>query len=77
MFTAPERLDLGRRPNPHLTFGRGAHNCIGAHLARAELTVGLEALLDRFPHLHLAAGQSPTWDDTSPAKSPLTLPVDW
>lgn len=77
VFTAPERLDLGRRPNPHLTFGRGAHNCIGAHLARAELTVGLEALLDRFPHLHLAAGQSPTWDDASPAKSPLTLPIGW
>ncbi|MFH8347617.1 cytochrome P450 [Streptomyces sp. NPDC018045] len=77
VFDAPEQLDLCRRPNPHIVFGRGAHNCIGAHLARAELTVGLEALLDRFPHLRLAEGHSPTWDDDSPAKSPLTLPVCW
>ncbi|MFH8403849.1 cytochrome P450 [Streptomyces sp. NPDC018019] len=77
VFTEPEKLDLCRRPNPHIAFGRGPHNCIGAHLARAELSVGLEALLDRFPHLRLAEGHSPTWDDASPAKSPLTLPVSW
>ncbi len=77
VFDEPERLDVCRRPNPHIAFGRGPHNCIGAHLARAELTVGLETLLDRFPHLRLAEGHSPTWDDASPSKSPLTLPVSW
>ncbi|CAM2759263.1 cytochrome P450 [Streptomyces albus] len=77
VFDEPERLDLCRQPNPHIVFGRGAHNCIGAHLARAEMTVGLEALMDRFPHLRLAEGTAPTWDDASPAKSPLTLPVSW
>ncbi|MFD4761869.1 cytochrome P450 [Streptomyces sp. NPDC058439] len=77
VFTDAERLDLCRTDNPHLTFGRGAHNCIGAHLARAQMTVCLEALLDRFPALHVPHGHSPTWDDESPSKSPLTLPVGW
>ncbi len=77
VFPDPDRLDLGRVANPHIIFGRGAHNCIGSHLARAELTVALEAVLDRFPDLHLIDGQPPTWDDESPAKSPLTLPVRW
>jgi cytochrome P450 len=77
VFPDPDRLDLGRAVNPHIIFGRGAHNCLGSHLARAELTVALEAVLDRFPALHLIDGQPPTWDDESPAKSPLTLPVGW
>ncbi|MFG2563269.1 cytochrome P450 [Streptomyces sp. NPDC048496] len=77
VFTDAERLDLCRADNPHLTFGRGAHNCIGAHLARAQMTVCLEALLDRFPDLHVPHGHPPTWDDESPSKSPLTLPVGW
>ena len=38
----------------HLTFGYGAHRCIGADLARAELRAGLRALAARFPELHLA-----------------------
>ncbi|MGW3493843.1 cytochrome P450 [Streptomyces sp. NPDC001020] len=77
VFADAARLDLGRADNPHLTFGRGTHNCVGAHLARAELTVGLEALFDRFPRLGLADGQEPLWDDRSVTKSPLTLPVSW
>ncbi|MCQ4082185.1 cytochrome P450 [Streptomyces sp. RB6PN25] len=77
VFADAARLDLCRADNPHLTFGRGTHNCIGSHLARAELTVGLEALFDRFARLRLADGQEPLWDDQSVTKSPLTLPVTW
>jgi cytochrome P450 len=77
VFTDADRLDLRRTGNGHLAFGRGTHNCLGAHLARAELTVGLQVLLDRFPRLHLTEGQEPTWDDESVTKSPLTLPVSW
>jgi nocardicin N-oxygenase len=77
VFADADRLDLRRTGNGHLAFGRGTHNCLGAHLARAELTVGLEALLDRFPRLHPAEGQEPTWDDESVTKSPLSLPVSW
>ncbi|MBF6329823.1 cytochrome P450 [Nocardia transvalensis] len=77
VFTDPDQLDLSRAVNPHIMFGRGAHNCFGAHLARAQLSTGLEALLDGFPKLRLIDDQSPTWDDESPTKSPLTLPVCW
>ncbi|MFF2147531.1 cytochrome P450 [Kitasatospora sp. NPDC058190] len=77
VFADAARLDPCRADNPHLTFGRGAHNCVGAHLARAELTVGLEALFDRFPRLRPADGHEPLWDDQSVTKSPLTLPVSW
>ncbi|MFI2239238.1 cytochrome P450 [Streptomyces chrestomyceticus] len=75
-FPEADRLVLDRRANPHLAFGRGPHNCIGAHLARTQLSVGLEALLDRFPRLRLT-GEPPTWEGHSPARSPLTLPVTW
>ncbi|UNO43739.1 cytochrome P450 [Streptomyces sp. MST-110588] len=77
VFPEADRLVLDRQPNPHLAFGRGVHNCVGSHLARAELSVGLSALLDRFPGLRIAEGRQPTWDDASPSKSPLTLPVSW
>ncbi|MDF3289736.1 MULTISPECIES: cytochrome P450 [Streptomyces] len=75
VFPDADRLDLCRTANNHLAFGRGVHYCLGSHLARAELTVGLEALFDRFPRLRLA--DAPTWDDQSLTKSPLTLPVSW
>ncbi|MBF6329822.1 cytochrome P450 [Nocardia transvalensis] len=77
VFTDPDQLDLERMINPHIVFGRGAHNCLGVHLARAEMTVALDTILDRFPQLHLLDDQPPTWDDTSLAKSPVTLPVGW
>lgn len=78
IFPDADRLDLRRDPNPHLTFGQGAHYCLGVHLARAELAVALDTLLDRFPGLRLAAGESELpWEDESPAKSPLAIPVNW
>jgi cytochrome P450 len=49
VFAAPDRLDLGRDPNPHLAFGIGPHFCLGAHLARLEVGTLLTALR---PHLH-------------------------
>ncbi|MCO5970832.1 cytochrome P450 [Actinoallomurus soli] len=78
VFPDADRLDLRRDPNPHLTFGQGAHYCIGVHLARAELAVALDSLLDRFPGLRLAVDESELpWEDESPAKSPLAIPVEW
>ncbi|GAB3973719.1 cytochrome P450 [Streptomyces sparsus] len=58
-FADPDRLDLGRRDNPHLTFGAGIHYCLGAPLARLELAASFEALLERAPGLRPAA--EPEW----------------
>lgn len=54
VFTDPERLDLTRRDNPHISFGAGIHYCIGAPLARIELEASLRALLEQAPTLTLA-----------------------
>jgi cytochrome P450 len=53
-FHEPERLDVGRSPNPHVAFGAGSHFCLGAQLARVEAQVVIEKLLARFPKLSLA-----------------------
>ena len=46
-FVDPFRFDVGRSPNPHLGFGWGAHFCLGASLARLEIRVTLDLLIDR------------------------------
>jgi cholest-4-en-3-one 26-monooxygenase len=47
VFPDPERFDLTRTPNPHLAFGTGPHVCLGAAVARLEIKVLFEELLDR------------------------------
>jgi cytochrome P450 len=54
-FADPDRLDVGRSPNPHLGFGAGLHFCLGAPLARVEIRSVLAALRRRLPDLALAA----------------------
>jgi len=47
VFADPYRLDLTRYPNEHMTFGKGAHGCLGAQLARLEIRIMFETLLPR------------------------------
>jgi cytochrome P450 len=55
VFAEPDRFDVSRSPNPHLTFGAGIHFCLGAPLARLELAASTGALLRRVPKLAAAA----------------------
>ena len=55
-FPDPYRLDVGRTPNKHVTFGLGGpHFCLGAHLAKLEIRVWLEEMLPYLPRLELAS----------------------
>jgi cytochrome P450 len=58
-FADAHTLDIRRDPNPHLAFGRGAHFCLGAPLARLEGRVAIAALLRRLPGLRLADPDAP------------------
>jgi cytochrome P450 len=53
VFAEPDRLDLGRDPNPHLAFGFSTHFCVGAPLARLEAQLAFHALATRFPGMKL------------------------
>jgi cholest-4-en-3-one 26-monooxygenase len=59
MFENPHRFDIRRSPNEHVAFGFGPHFCLGASLARLELTVILEEMLERLPGLELAVPTEP------------------
>ena len=76
-FDDPERFDVGRRPNQHLSFGRGVHHCLGASLARIEAAAALEAVLAVAPEFALAEPESaleygPTFFFHSPVELVIT-----
>jgi cytochrome P450 len=73
-FEQPDRLDIGRHPNAHFTFGAGIHICIGAALARLEAQIAFDSLLDRFPAIALA-GEAQWRLDRINARGLATLPV--
>ena len=54
VFDAPDAFDIGRSPNHHVGFGGGgAHFCLGASLARLEIRLLLEAMLDRYERIEV------------------------
>ncbi|MEU3353740.1 cytochrome P450 [Streptomyces sp. NPDC037389] len=54
VFPDPDRFDITRTPNDHVSFGFGPHFCLGAHLARTQIRAMLRATLDRLPGLERA-----------------------
>jgi cytochrome P450 len=73
-FPDPDRLDLGRRENRHLSFSQGVHFCLGAQLARAEAEIALQVLLQRFPDLR-GDPDPPAWRRSLVLRGPAALPV--
>jgi cytochrome P450 PksS len=73
---AAESVDVARTDNHHLSFGQGAHYCLGAPLARMEGRVAMCALIERFPELRLAVpAQSLRWRPGMSLRGLVKLPV--
>jgi cytochrome P450 len=76
VFSAPDRLDVGREPNKHLGFGFGVHYCLGAQLARVEGRIAIAELVQRFPNLRLAVPEaSLRWRSTVAVRGLEALPI--
>jgi pimeloyl-[acyl-carrier protein] synthase len=73
-FPDPDRLDVARADNRHITFGFGIHFCLGAPLARVEGQIALQALLRRMPGLRLT-GPEPEWRESSTLRGLKALPI--
>ena len=74
-FEAPDELRLDRTPNKHLTFGAGPHLCAGAGVARMEMAVTLEALIEIGASLALDAAQPPRWKTRGDRRGLARLPL--
>jgi cytochrome P450 len=76
VFEEPDRVIVTRSPNRHLAFGLGTHYCLGAPLARLEGRIALEALLDRWPDMRLAAPiEQLKWRSSTVVRGLKALPV--
>lgn len=76
VYADPEKMDISRTPNPHLSFSRGIHFCLGAPLARLEGQVAIGAMVERFPNLRLANSDEPVqWREQLILRGLETLPL--
>jgi cytochrome P450 PksS len=75
-FTNGNALDITRRENQHLAFGKGIHFCLGAPLARLEGQIAFATLLQRLPNLHLAEeAEHLAWTHNPMLRGLKSLPV--
>jgi cytochrome P450 len=74
-YPDPDRFDIFRAPKPNISWGQGVHVCLGMHLARLEMRVALELLLDRLPDLRLDPEAKDPHIRGQVFRSPTSLPV--
>lgn len=78
VFDDPDRFDIGRQPNPHLSFGSGIHYCLGVALARMEGQEVFRALAERFDGFELdGEDAAPDYQPSIQFRSPRSLRVRW
>jgi cytochrome P450 len=76
IFVNPDRFDIGRQPNPHISFGSGIHYCLGVALARMEGQEVFRAMAERFPRFELDADLV-EYQPSIQFRSLKSLPVNW
>ena len=76
VFSDPDVFDIGRQPNPHISFGSGIHYCLGATLARVEGQEVLRGLAERFERFEFAGG-AVEYQPSLQFRSVKSLPVRW
>jgi len=76
VYTAPTTFDMHREELSHMAFGWGPHFCIGAHLARLELSIMYETMLQKLPEFRLDPDQRPTFHGSIIA-GPSTIHLVW
>ncbi|WP_174183812.1 cytochrome P450 [Nocardia barduliensis] len=72
-FTRPDEFDIDRSESGHVTFGHGTHFCMGVHLARLEVRIALERLLDTAEAIGLAGPVR--WTRTPSLSGPVSVPL--
>ena len=75
-FADPERLDVGRADDEHLSFGGGSHYCLGASLARLEGQIAIGAIVSKLSRLRLVT-EEPEWRETLTLRGLKSLPVEF
>ncbi len=74
-YDSPEEWHIDRPAQNHLAFGTGQHQCLGMHLARLELRVGLDEILTRLPNLRLDPDAHPPVIQGFAFRGPDAIPV--
>ena len=74
-FEQPDEMRLDRKPNKHLTFGAGPHLCAGAGVARMEMAVALETLIETGVSLSLDPAAAPQWKTRGDRRGLSSLPL--
>ena len=77
VFDSPHTFNITREPNKHLSFGLGAHFCLGASLARLEAKVALGLVLEKCPRLRLRDQGPAAWRQHSIIRGLKTLELEW
>lgn len=76
VFPHPDEVDIDRPTNRHLTFGAGPHRCIGSNLARLQIRIAIEALLDRLGPFRIPDGAEIAYL-SGQARGPASVPLEF